>query len=250
MLSRKMCVALLAVVAMGWAAIESRAGVLYQNTTNPTGGSIVFGGTAQFRDLLSTNVDINELTLAPGSTGLTIDSISFRAYNFNPVAVEVSTLVSIWEGDGPGGGPGSNVQMFGIENSQLAAESETIVTFTEPGRGLIVPDVMNFWFGVSFNNANGQSPITAAELNQLGALTYHPSTVGTDGPQAYFGPPGTFLPDPVVEPLGSAFGANFGWTIDGGIPTPEPASFVLLLIGTPAVAILQIRRRRWSPARR
>jgi hypothetical protein len=88
---------------------------------------------------------------------------------------------------------------------------------------------MQIWAGIGFDNDNGLSAITATQLDSLGALTFHPATVGTDGATALFiAPPNFAVNNPAVSVFGSPFGANYGWTVS---VVPEPSTWAMLLIG-------------------
>jgi hypothetical protein len=65
--SRRIGLVAVAVAAIATAAQAST--IVYQNTTNPTGNEFVFNGAATVGSDLAANIDINELTLSPGSAG-------------------------------------------------------------------------------------------------------------------------------------------------------------------------------------
>jgi hypothetical protein len=58
----------LALIAVGIVS-NANADIVYQNTTNPTGSAFLFEGAATVGGNLAANIEINELTLAPGSAG-------------------------------------------------------------------------------------------------------------------------------------------------------------------------------------
>ena len=92
------------------------------------------------------------------------------------------------------------------------------------------------------------SPIefaTRAAIDALGGQTYHPATVGTDGPNAAFLPPGLALTNPPVIGFGTPNGANYGWTVQATPvqATPEPGSLVMFVLGVPSLLIFRRRRK-------
>lgn len=183
----------------------------------------------------------NQLTFAPGSAGLIIDSISLLVYNSNPVDVNVLAVdVGLWLGETAGGGPASPLTQIGIEDLEFAANSQTTLTYTNFGSFFSVPNNLTLWMSINFiDSNNGNTGATEDQLNHLGFLAYHPATVGTDGSQAYVAPSSTLdmsNPTPVVEPLGTPYGANFGLTLIGNPPSPEPSSIVSLGLGITGIA--------------
>jgi uncharacterized protein (TIGR03437 family) len=198
------------------------ATLVYQNTANPTGSGFAFNGHATLGSNLAANVDMNMLTLAAGSAGQSISALSVLAYNFNSVAVEGRPTMYIWAAD-DGGNPTSLLGSFVLPITSFAAGSQQTLSLTLPGSGIIVPANGEIWAGIGFDNDNGASTIAGTQLDNLGALTYHPATVGTDGPNAYFMGPGTSLNDPAVNPFGSAFTANYGWTVQATATLALPA---------------------------
>jgi hypothetical protein len=216
--------------------------VVYQNTANPTGGSFGFNGAVLTGSNLAANVDLNELTLAAGSAGDRITSLSFLASNFNTTAVAARPTMYVWAANGAGGDPGTLLGSFALPLETLAP-GQTTLSLIVPTT-LIVPASMQIWAGIGFDNDNGASAITAAQLNILGALTYHPATVGTDGATALFIPPPNFAVDnPATFVFGSPSGANYGWTVSAAVP--EPSTWAMMLLGFAGLgfAFRQSRRK-------
>lgn len=234
--------ALCAVLAMGLGGFESRAGVVYQNTTNPIGVDWHFNGTQQVGSNLAANIDINELTLAPGSSGMQITSLSFLAYNSGTNTVMARPTMYIWEANGAEGKPGTLLGDFVLPIATFDHGANTDLSFSVPNDALIIPGNMTIWAGIGYDNDDGATSITAAQLNALGGRAYHPATVGTDGPQAYFIGPASVSSDPAVTAFGTDFEANYGWKVQASA-VPEPGSLLMLLIGAFSVMTLLISRR-------
>jgi hypothetical protein len=212
--SKALSVLTLATMGIASSAAAGIGSVVYQNTTTQV-GSFLFEGAAAVGTNLAANIDINQLTLAAGSAGLSITSLSFLAANFNAGAVEARPTIYIWAANGAGGNPGTLLGEFVLSDETLTTGINTI-NYTVPG-GLLIPASLQIWAGIGFDNDNGASPITDAELSALGGLTYHPATVGTDGPNAVFLPPGSASSNPAVIPFGTASGANYGWTVTAAL---------------------------------
>ncbi len=67
-----------AILARGLSGLCCHATVVYDNTTTIDTG-FAFLGTTDVNGDLTSNIDINEMTLAPGSTGDQITSLTFQA---------------------------------------------------------------------------------------------------------------------------------------------------------------------------
>src|SRR5580704_11955464 len=59
------------------------AAVVYQNTMNPTGRGFGFNGAVAVGQSVATNIDVNQLNLAPSSAGAAVVALSFLAYSAN-----------------------------------------------------------------------------------------------------------------------------------------------------------------------
>jgi hypothetical protein len=221
-----------AAIALLTAPVAS-AGVVYDNTTTLAGIVFAFDGATLTGTNLATNVDVNELTLAAGSAGEQITSLSFIAFNRNRVAVETRPTMYVWAANGAGGDPGTLLGSFALPLETFSLGETRSLSLTVPTT-LIVPASLQIWAGLGFDNDNGASAITAAQLNELGGPAFHPATVGTDGATALFIMPPTFAVDnPATAPFGSSFGANFGWTVSAAAVAvvPEPSTWAMLLAG-------------------
>jgi hypothetical protein len=223
---------------------HARAAIVYQNTTNPTGGSFAFNGATLTGSNLAANVDLNELTLAAGTAGEHITSLSFLAASFSTSSVEARPTMYVWAANGAGGNPGTLLGSFALPLETFAPDVQTTLSLAVPAT-LIVPADMQIWAGIGFDNDNGASAITAGELDSLGAFTYHPATVGTDGAQALFIPPPNFaVNNPGVIAFGASFGANYGWTVSAAVP--EPSTWALMLTGFSVLGFMGYRASRNS----
>jgi hypothetical protein len=236
--SRTLCTAVIAVFG---ASCEANADtVVYQNTTTAV-SAFVFNGAATVGSDLAANVDINELILAPGYGGSTVTSISFQADNFNSTAVQARPVMYVWAANGAGGTPGTLLGTFALPLEALTTGTTTLSYSIAPG-SLLVPANDIIYAGIGFDNDNGASSISAAQLNDLGGLTYNPATIGTDGVQAYFVAPGGAVNDPSSIAFGGANAADYGFTVTAST-APEPGVLSLLTLSAPLL-LFGIRRAR------
>jgi hypothetical protein len=219
-------------------------GYFYDNTTTQS-NTFSFNGTTDVNGTTVTNLDINQLNLAAGHAGDRIDSVTFQAYNFSASAVTTGAVIDIWASNAAGTGAGSLLGSYSIGSQSLSAGSVTALTASVPLGTLIAPSNGTIWAGIYFDTPTSSTSVD--QLNNLGGFTYHPATVGTDGPTAYFTPPSNPLAYNVDNPTAFAFGdtngANYGWTVDAVTPVPLPAAAWLLLSGLGGLATLRGRRR-------
>jgi hypothetical protein len=84
--------------------------------------------------------------------------------------------------------------------------------------------------------------VTAAQLNAIGGFTYNPATVGTDGTNALFLPPGSTPANPPVFAFGSPDGADYDWTVSATSAAPEPSTFLMLGLGLSCVFAAALKK--------
>jgi hypothetical protein len=200
------------------------AAVVYQNTANHL-GVWQFNGAAQTGDTLSDAVNINDLRLAPGSGGAAITSVSLISFNNGTNTVVARPTFYFWSADGIGGVPGTLLGKYVLPDTTFSHGVSTALGITDPNHSITLPANGRVWAGIGYDNDHGTLGITPGDLNALGALSFHPANVGTDGPQSYF-IFGFNVPFDVNNPVISRYGVtgdpgNYGWTISAAV-IPEP----------------------------
>jgi MYXO-CTERM domain-containing protein len=185
-----------------------------------------------------------------GTTTLNVSSISFSTTNLNAVAVSARPILRFYLSNGAGGGPGTIIGGFTINPITFNAQSVQVRTVNLPA-GLLTlnPTQGSIWAGITYDNNNGATGATLAQMNNLGQGTFGPASVGSSVDDFFrttaagtFGssnPAGGFLF------FGGPPAANFGWSFtvaENIIPVPEPAPVAAL--GALALAALRTIRRR------
>jgi hypothetical protein len=218
-------------------AMMTRATVLYSNTTTFSGQGYAAGGATVVAGNDTTKMVADDITVAAGDGGATVNSFTFSVANFNGVAVTAQPIVEFFNNNGAGGGPGTIIAAFAFNPISFTAGS--VGTFTFSGGSFVVPTGGTFFAGIFFDDNGGTTGATAAQLNLLGQGLFNPPTVGSSQ-DLFFqtsGPGGT-----ANNPAGGfAFFngnpvANFGWSFSGNLATPEPGTGLLLLLAAVPLA--------------
>ena len=145
----------------------------------------------------------------------------------------------LWAGDGTGGLPGSLLGQFDLPLTTFAAGTETVSVSTA-GSGVTVPSGLVLWAGLGYDNGNGASAITAAQLDVLGGPSFFPATVGTAAVNCYFVPPGSVLTNPAVIVCNTTSSEDYGWTVSAG-PLPTSVAWAQAVNGSWSTAL------NWTP---
>lgn len=222
---------------------------LYQNVnldfdplyiTQPV-AAYAFGNPTDVNGDTMTDILVNEATLAPGSAGDQITSLSFLLFNANSAVPDTRFLIYVWAADGTSGNPGTLLGQFVIAQPYINGPGESYLTYnvTTP---LIVPADGILWLGAALDNDNGASSVTNTQLVNMGGETYAPASFGTDALDASYISAGTSLTDPSLNPLASTYQGDFGWVVTGdAVPTPEPSTFRMMLLGVTVGALVWMR---------
>ena len=221
---------------------------VYSNTTNFLGSGYAPAGATSATG--STLMDADDLTLIPGSAGLTVSGFSFSLANFNTVAVTAAPTVSFYS-TSASGGPGT--LLFAAQFNPLGpgAGSVGIYSYNPTGAGLFTLPAGTLWAGMSFSVSTGTA--TLAQLNNFGQGLFDAPTVGsstdgffeTDNPSTTTSNPvGSFYP----SPFGGSPVANFGWSIrTTAPPVPEASTTVslglMLALGMGGLVVASKRKK-------
>ena len=228
------------------ACFSSRAdaqAIYYSNTTNFTGQGFANGGGGLIGSNTITRLVADDINFGGTAVPYTILGFQFSVANFNTTTVNARPRVRFYNDDGTGSGPGTLIAGFSFAPITFAA-GPTVQVFNATGVNFTVDG--SFWAGITFDDSNGTTGATLAQLNNLGQGIFNPPTVGSST-DIFFQTTanGDFF---LSNPTGGFFNfggnpvANFGWqfTIQS---VPEPSA--LMLIGA-VVPAFWLRRRRAS----
>lgn len=190
----------------------------YSNVTTFLGAGVANGGAALQAGNTITRLVADDLT--PTGGGVDVFDFTFSVVNFDAVALTFRPRVRFWFADGAGGGPGTYYNLpasVGFTFNPVTVNATTIVLFTASlGTGQMTMPTSTFWAGMTFDDNNGTTGATAAQLNNLGQGLFGPATVGSSA-DLYFETTaaGSFFG--VNNPAGSLLNLNgnppasFGW---------------------------------------
>jgi len=220
--------------------VASRADVLYQDTTVPTGNYLTFANNQQIGEQIWLG------TLTPEY----LTNFSFEYYDPNNTLSwngSVQADVRFYENNGtPTNGfntPGTlfyDSGLFSIPTPYSISLTNTATLNFDlsdlqfpPGGSPLDPNFIlptNFTFTVTFSGLAGG--------DQVGLSIYEPPTVGTNYGDYWFDSSGTW--ELLTNTVPVAFGAQFNGSIE---PTPEPSVICLGVLGGTALMAMARRRR-------
>jgi hypothetical protein len=244
---RQFAAALLASAFIAPAAFADT--VIYSNTGNYTGNAFANGGTATQAGNQITRLVADRVQTTAVGAPIAITQFSFSVANLNAGTVLARPRVRFYDDDGAGGTPGTYITGFSFNAISFGAGVtvySATAAFTVPGTD------GSFWAGITFDDNNGATGATAAQLNNLGQGIYDPPTVGSSFDSFFVtNAAGSFLvnnPAGTVSNFGGAPIANFGWVFQVATPVPEPAVAMLSLFGLPLLGVAVFLRRRHGAA--
>jgi hypothetical protein len=238
-----------------WAPAAYGQVIVYDSTTATfKGGSRNGGATLQGSNTI-TVVEADDITPIAAAAGQSVTSFTFRVYNTDTTsAISARPRVRFWDSNGTGGGPGTLLAAFDFGAVTFNANTIRTLAVNSLTPGQLVLPAGTFWAGLTFDNNNGATGATAAQLNSLAQPIYDPPAVGSSqdrvfdttsaGSFAVSNPPVTIFNSPFVGLPGSP-AANFAWQFQVAA-VPEPGSLALCAAAA-GLALVRRARRRSRP---
>ncbi len=206
--------------------------VEYSNVTNFLGQGFVNGGTALQGTNLITRIVMDDILPTGANAGQDVTQIKFSVANLNAVTVSARARVRVWFDNA--GVPGAYYTVpsnVGFSFNALAfGPGVTVVTGSLGPALFAMPDASApFWAGITFDNNNGATGATLAQMDLMGQGIFDPADVGfSDDIGFQTTAAGSFFT--VANPVGTLFNfagvppVNFGWEFTSVTATPTTQS--------------------------
>jgi hypothetical protein len=229
-----------AMLAMAASAAHAQGNiVVYNNTSTPTGGydgsSAAYTGTGTYTDLVA-----DDITVAAGLGGQTVNAFAFSIVNFGSAAVTVSPTISFYANSTTATAPGTILAAYNFNPITQGAGSYTVYTASVAG-AFVIPTSGSFWAAESFTSTTA----TTTQMASVGQYLFNPPTVGSSND--YFFQSTAASQGTASNPAGSLlyFGgspvANFGWSFTA---TPEPSQYAAFGLGILGIGMMALKARR------
>ena len=200
----------------------------YSNVTNFTGQVFLNGGATLQGANTITRLVADDCTFNGVHAGQDVNQFIFSVANLNGATVTFRPRIRFWFADGASGAPGTYYNQpvavgFSFNPiTQIAGSAFTYSAALPAGQFTMPAGTM--WAGITFDDNNGTTGITATQLNNLGQGIFDPPTTGTSADLlfvtqaagSFFGianPPGG------LGNFGGAPMANFGWEFSTDVVT-------------------------------
>jgi hypothetical protein len=233
----------------GLATASASVVTAYDDTANFGGNGFANGGATLSGNNTSTHLVADDLHYDTGLGGLSVVNFRYSVANFNSQAVTARSQIRFWAADGSGGGPGTFLAGFAATPPAFSAGTVSFFNFSVPvAEQFALPGSGVLWAGITFDDNNGTTGVTAAQLNSLGQGLFNPASVGSSADEFFqTAGSGDFA---ASNPAGGFFFfggnpvANFGWTISvDSVPEPSAIAYVAVVGALALGTAVRMRRR-------
>jgi hypothetical protein len=227
--------------------------IVYDNTTTPLVSAFQNGGAANQGGNTITRYVADDVTPLAGFAGRSVTQFTLSVANLNSTPVMARPRVRFFLPDGPGQAPGTGLASLAFPATTFAATSISLITSSilAPGQFVIPTGFTFFWAGVVFDDNNGATGATLAQLNMFGQGAFNPPSAGSSVDIFFLssaaGVPGD-NPAGNLQNFGGSPPANFGWRFEVAA-VPEPGPLVLLLPAAMGLLARAGRARTWVRGR-
>jgi hypothetical protein len=225
---------------------------VYDNTENFLGYVYPNGGATEISGDDITALVADDIQTV-GGAGQGVNSFAFSIANLDPSTVTAQPIVSFYAGDGSGGLPGTVLAAYELGPVSVPSGEGRFLQVT--GTNLFtIPTNGFFWAGINFDDANGTTGATAANLNNMGQLLCDPPVVGSSQDGFFISDNAGLGPNPAGAFYASPFGGdpvgNYGWqfTVPSSAAPEFGSAGQFALYGLVAITgVARRRRQRTAP---
>jgi len=206
------------------------ASVEYSNVVNFLGQGFANGASQLQGANRITRLVADDITPTGATAGQSVLQVKFSMANFNATNVTVRPRIRFWFDNG--GVPGAYYNIpapVGFSFSPLTIAPGVTVVTGNLAPGLFSMPGTTFWAGITFDDNNGTTGITQAQLDLIGQGIFDPPSIGTSEDVGFVTTAaGSFFP--TDNPAGSTFNfggapvVNFAWEFTADNTTPAQRS--------------------------
>lgn len=113
-----------------------------------------------------------------GTPPFNVTQFSFTVFNLNAVAISARPRIRFYMADGVGGGPGTAIAGYSFNPISFDSRSPLVFNGSISDESLIITE-NKVWMGITFDNADGTTGATLAQMNNLGGLIINPAEIGS-----------------------------------------------------------------------
>jgi hypothetical protein len=219
----------------------------FNNFSTLTGQSILNGGAVNQSGNNITTLLADDLSYNPAFAGSSVTTVTVTVAHLNSVNVPARARIRFYDSNGAGGGPGTLLASAEVTLNWAANSFNAFNLGFAPG-AFVLPASGTIWAGQVFDNSNGTTTATTAQLNNFGQAVTSAITIGSSADIIFrSSAAGSFNasnPAGTLANLGGNPVANTAWRLQVATSAPEPGTLAFLGLWSLPLATRLIRRRR------